>query len=141
MTESILLAATAIVVLGMVAQVLTDRYRVPSVLFLIVSGIVLGPEMLGFITPETFGEGLFTVGTLVMLLGTAAAVFVFLDTTWEVALPIGALLVTTGPTVITPVLSVVSVREHVAQGRGDRQRRLGGDPPGRRLRNPSARRR
>lgn len=148
MTESILLAATVIVVLGVFAQVLADRYQVPSVLFLIVSGIVLGPEMLGFITPETFGEGLFTlvavsvaiivfegafhlridrlrtapestltlvtVGALVTLLGTAAAVFVFLDTTWEVALLIGALLVATGPTVITPVLSVVSVREHVA---------------------------
>jgi NhaP-type Na+/H+ or K+/H+ antiporter len=113
-----------------------------------VIGVVLGPEVLGLVTFETFGEGLeiivgisvaiivfdgafalrferireasstslrlITVGALVMFLGTATAVRFLEGVEWELALVIGALLVATGPTVITPILEVVRVREHVA---------------------------
>lgn len=116
-------------------------------LFLILAGVVLGPEVVGFVSRETFGDGLFTivafsvavilfdgafhlryeklrrtpratfrlvtVGASLMLLGTAGAVYLFLDTGWEVAFLIGALLVATGPTVITPILDVVTVRDQV----------------------------
>ena len=57
---------------------------------------------------------LVTISALVIFLGTAAAVRVFGGGTWEIALLIGALLVATGPTVITPILDVVRVRDHVA---------------------------
>lgn len=147
MSDAILTVSAVIVLLGVVAQVLSDRYRVPSVLFLIVAGIVLGPEGVGLVTRETFGDGLFTVvafsvavilfdgafhlhlaklrrapratlrlvtvGALLMLVGTAVAVRLFLETSWEIAFLIGALLVATGPTVITPILDVVTVRDQV----------------------------
>jgi NhaP-type Na+/H+ or K+/H+ antiporter len=138
----------AILLLGIGAQLLARRLRVPSVLFLIAIGLALGPELLGLVTLETFGEGLrvivglsvaiivfdgafdlridrlreasrttirlSTVGALLTFLGTAGAVRLFLDASWSLSLLVGALLVATGPTVITPILEVVRVREHVA---------------------------
>jgi NhaP-type Na+/H+ or K+/H+ antiporter len=55
-----------------------------------------------------------TVGAVLTLVGTAVAVRVLLGASWEVSLLIGALLVATGPTVVTPILEVVTVRDHVA---------------------------
>ncbi|PSQ17644.1 potassium transporter [Halobacteriales archaeon QS_8_69_26] len=147
-----LLAIVAIIIgAGVVAQVLADRFQVPSVAFLIAFGILLGPEGVGLIPPllNAFGgnalsaivgvsvaiivfEGAFhvridslrqapaatlrlvTVGAVIALVGTAAVVRFALGTTWAVAFLIGALLVATGPTVITPILQVVAVRDRVA---------------------------
>ncbi len=134
--------------IGVAAQVLADRLRIPSVLFLIIAGVVVGPEGLGLIRPAIFGdalpaivglsvavivfEGAFhlhvdrlreapratlrlvTVGALISLVGTAVVVRFALGATWDVALLVGALLVATGPTVITPIMNVVPVRERVA---------------------------
>ncbi|WP_254862993.1 cation:proton antiporter [Halovivax gelatinilyticus] len=134
--------------LGVLSRVLADRLRIPSVLFLIVAGIAIGPEILGLVSKETFGDGLpvmvgvsvaiilfeggyhlhvdklkespramvrfVTIGAALTWLGTALAVVVFLDTTPEVGLLVGALLIATGPTVIGPILQVVTVRDHVA---------------------------
>ena len=138
----------AILLLGIGAQLLARRLRVPSVLFLIAIGLALGPEVLGLVTLETFGDGLrvivglsvaiivfdgafdlridrlreasrttirlSTIGAALTFLGTAGAVRLFLDASWPLSLLVGALLVATGPTVITPILEVVRVREHVA---------------------------
>ena len=57
---------------------------------------------------------LVTLGAAVALVGTAVAVRVALGTGWPLAFLIGALLVATGPTVITPILDVVPVRDRVA---------------------------
>ena len=57
---------------------------------------------------------LVTVGAAVSLVGTALVVRYALDTSWGLAFLIGALLVATGPTVITPIVNVVAVRERVA---------------------------
>ncbi|EMA69853.1 TrkA-N domain-containing protein [Halorubrum aidingense JCM 13560] len=139
---------TAILGIGIALQVISSRLRVPSVLFLIVVGVLMGPEGFGFVTAETFGDGLTTVvglsvaiivfdgafdlrrarladaprtiagvvtlGALIMFGGTALAVRLFVADGWGIALLIGALLIATGPTVITPILEVVNVREHVA---------------------------
>ncbi|WP_096390036.1 cation:proton antiporter domain-containing protein [Halopenitus persicus] len=138
----------AILVSGLVVQLVAHHLKVPSVIFYLLIGVVLGPEVLGLVTLETFGDGLeiivglsvaiivfegafalqidrirgastvslrlVTVSALVMFLGTAAAVRFFEGANWEIALLIGALLVATGPTVITPILNVVRVRDHVA---------------------------
>ncbi|MCU4925927.1 cation:proton antiporter [Halobacteria archaeon AArc-dxtr1] len=144
-----LIAIIALVLaLGVASRVLADRLRIPSVLFLIVAGIAIGPEMLGIVSQETFGGGLsamvgvsvaiilfeggyhlrleklresptaltrlVTVGAAITWLGTAAAVVVFLETSLEVGLLVGALLIATGPTVVGPILQVVTVRDHVA---------------------------
>jgi NhaP-type Na+/H+ or K+/H+ antiporter len=137
-----------ILALGVGAQVLAKRLQMPSVLFLIVIGIAVGPEGLEFITIETFGDGLstvvglsvaiiifdgafhlrreklaqapravvrmMTIGAALAFVGTTLAVRLFLTGDWAVAALIGALLIATGPTVITPLLEVVTVREHIA---------------------------
>ena len=134
--------------LGVAAQVLADRLEVPSVLFLIVAGIAVGPEGLGVVTADAFGaslpgivglsvaiivfEGAFhlklsklrqtpreafrlvTIGAIVTLVGTAVTVRFTLGASWELALLVGSLLVATGPTVVTPILDVVPVRDRVA---------------------------
>jgi len=139
---------TAILAIGIALQVVASRVRVPSVLFLILVGVLIGPEGLGFVTAETFGDGLstvvglsvaiivfeggfhlrrdrlneapttikrmITIGALVMFIGTALAVRLFLTDDWGIAFLIGALLIATGPTVITPILQVITVRGHVA---------------------------
>ena len=137
-----------ILALGVGSRVLADRLQIPSVLFLILAGIAIGPEVLGIVSRETFGAGLSaivgvsvaiilfeggyhlhldklrespsalvriaTVGALFTWIGTALAVIVFLGTSPEIGLLVGALLIATGPTVIGPILQVVTVRDHVA---------------------------
>jgi len=136
-----------ILALGIGAQVLAKRLRIPSVLFLIIIGVILGPEGFGFISIDTFGDGLSTVvglsvaiiifdgafhlrreklarapqavrrlatiGAAIAFVGTALAVRLFLGTDWDIALLIASLLIATGPTVITPILDIVTVRDHV----------------------------
>ena len=145
---TLLPAVALIIVSGLFVQLLATRLRIPSVVFYLGIGVVLGPELLGIVTLETFGDGLetivglsvaiivfdgafalkahrlreasrtslrlVTVGAVVMFVGTSVAVKFLEGTEWEIALLAGALLVATGPTVITPILEVVRVREHVA---------------------------
>jgi NhaP-type Na+/H+ or K+/H+ antiporter len=61
----------AIIGIGVVAQVLADRFEVPSIIFLIGAGIALGPEGLGLVTQETFG------GSLPTIVGLSVAIIVF----------------------------------------------------------------
>ncbi len=144
---NLLVIVAAIIGVGVIAQVLADRFKIPSVVFLIAAGIVMGPEGVGLIDQNSFGdalsaivglsvaiivfEGAFhlkiqrlkeapsatlrlvTVGAAIGLAGTAAVVHYALGATWPVSLLIGALLVATGPTVITPILAVVPVRDRV----------------------------
>ncbi len=146
--SEVLVVVVTIMGLGVAAQVLADRVAVPSVLFLILAGIGVGPEGLGVISPGVFGdalpaivglsvaiivfEGAFslqlnrlreapretfrlvTIGAAIALLGTAAAVHFALGAAWDLSLLVGALLVATGPTVVTPIMKVVAVRERVA---------------------------
>lgn len=119
------------------------KCRIPSVLFLIIAGVLIGPNGIGAVTLETFGEALstivgvavalivfdgafqlqlgrlqetrrtilrlITVGAVVSFLGTALIVRVLRGANWDLAL-----LVATGPTVITPIMAYVPVREEVA---------------------------
>ncbi len=134
--------------LGVASQVLADRLRVPSVVFLILAGVLVGPEGLALITPAVFGDALqaivglsvavivfegafhlriervrgapretlrlITLGALGSLVGTAVTVRYALGVPWDLAFLIGSLLIATGPTVITPIMNVVPVRERVA---------------------------
>jgi NhaP-type Na+/H+ or K+/H+ antiporter len=145
--EFLIPIVAAIIGLGVGAQILSDRFEIPSIIFLIGAGMALGPEGLGVVTRSSFGnalpaivglsvaiivfEGAFhlrlgklreapsettrlvTLGAAVALLGTAAIVRFALGAEWSFAFLIGALLVATGPTVITPILEVVPVRDRV----------------------------
>jgi len=136
--------------LGLVAQILADRLQIPSVLFLIVAGILVGPEGLGLVGLEAFGgveplsaivglsvaiivfEGAFhlkleklrqtprealrlvTIGAGIVFVGSAVAIRFGLGVSWTLSFLIASLLIATGPTVITPILDVVPVRDRVA---------------------------
>jgi NhaP-type Na+/H+ or K+/H+ antiporter len=159
-TAPLLPLVATIIALGVGAQVMADRFQVPSVIFLIAAGILLGPVSVivgrfvlgpgfdGILNATSFGgalsaivglsvaiivfEGAFhlkiqklreapaatlrlvTLGAAVMFLGTAALIRFALGVGWELAFLISALLVATGPTVITPIMEVVPVRDRVA---------------------------
>ena len=147
MASQLIPLVAAIIAIGVAAQILADRFEVPSIVFLIAAGIALGPEGLGVITRSSFTslpaivglsvaiivfEGAFhlrieklrqatseslrlvTAGAAIALVGTALVVRLALGADWGIAFLIGALLVATGPTVITPILDVVPVRDLVA---------------------------
>jgi NhaP-type Na+/H+ or K+/H+ antiporter len=147
-TVDVIRVVVTIMGVGVAAQVFADRLQVPSVMFLVLAGVVVGPEGLGLIRPTVFGdalpavvglsvaiivfEGAFhlhverireapretlrlvTIGAVISLVGTAVVVRFALGASWNVALLVGALLIATGPTVITPIMNVVPVRERVA---------------------------
>lgn len=43
---------------GLLAQVLAHRWRIPAIVLLLISGVLLGPSVLHVIEPESLGEGL-----------------------------------------------------------------------------------
>src|SRR5690242_14297491 len=53
-----LLTVAIAAVVGLFAQVLGHRWRIPSIVPLLVFGMVLGPSMLGVIRPYDLGRGL-----------------------------------------------------------------------------------
>ncbi|MDB2261184.1 MULTISPECIES: cation:proton antiporter [Halorubrum] len=149
MSQEFLIPLVAgIIGLGVLAQILAARLRVPSIIFFLLVGVTIGRPGLGIVTSESFGdslpaivglavaiivfEGAFhleferirqapraavrlvTVGAGIALVGTAVAVRVLEGLPWELSFVIGALLVATGPTVISPILEVVPVRDQVA---------------------------
>jgi NhaP-type Na+/H+ or K+/H+ antiporter len=56
---------------GVLAQVAAAALRVPSIVLLFATGLLLGPEALGWIDPRALGEGLFA------LVGLSVAVILF----------------------------------------------------------------
>lgn len=68
MNEELLLGVGAIVVLGTSAQLVASRLRIPSILVLLLAGVVAGP-LTGFVHPdEVFGEVLPTLVSLAVAL-------------------------------------------------------------------------
>ena len=147
MASQLIPLVAAIIAIGVAAQLLADRFEVPSIVFLLAAGIALGPKGLGIVTSDSFEalpaivglsvaiivfEGAFhlriekfrqatseslrlvTMGAAIALVGTAIVVHFALGADWDISFLIGALLVATGPTVITPILQVVPVRDRVA---------------------------
>ncbi|MFB6150812.1 MAG: cation:proton antiporter [Haloarculaceae archaeon] len=148
-SELLIPLVAGIIGLGILAQLLAARLQVPSIIFYLLAGVIIGRPGLGIVTADSFGaalpaivglavavivfEGAFhlridrireapaatfrlvTVGAVIALVGTAVVVkLAFAEATWGLAFLVGALLVATGPTVITPILEVVPVRDRVA---------------------------
>ncbi|SFM85755.1 cation:proton antiporter domain-containing protein [Methanolobus profundi] len=61
----------SVLFMSMVAQTLSKRFKVPVIIFLLIEGILVGPEFLNFIDPATFGDGL----TAIVSLSVAVIVF------------------------------------------------------------------
>jgi NhaP-type Na+/H+ or K+/H+ antiporter len=68
---SLISIVAAIIGIGVISQVLSDRFQIPSVVFLIAAGIALGPEVLGIVDPDVFG------GALSDIVGLSVAIIVF----------------------------------------------------------------
>jgi NhaP-type Na+/H+ or K+/H+ antiporter len=71
MAGELIALVAAIIAVGVLAQVLADRFRVPGIVFLLAAGIALGPEGVGFVTPESFGDA------LPAIVGLSVAIIVF----------------------------------------------------------------
>ena len=149
MAEGLIIPLVAgIIAIGVLSQLVAARLQVPSIIFFLFAGVIIGRPGLEIVTSETFGtalpaivgiavaiivfEGAFhlefdrireapgaalrlvTVGAAIAFVGTAVAVRYFIGLPWELSFVVGALLVATGPTVVTPILEVVPVRDRVA---------------------------
>ena len=68
--QAIQLLLTFILVLaaGLVAQVLSEKSRVPSIVFLLAAGIILGPEVASILYPDRFGVGLEVIVALSVII-------------------------------------------------------------------------
>ncbi|WGT67235.1 cation:proton antiporter [cyanobacterium endosymbiont of Epithemia clementina EcSB] len=136
------------VLAGITAQVTAEFFKVPSIVFLLLFGILLGPDVLNFLYPHQLGVGLevlvalsvaiilfegglslelrdlgkvsgslqnlVTIGILVTLIGGGMAAHWLVEFPWPIAFLYAALVVVTGPTVISPLLKQVSVDRQVA---------------------------
>lgn len=136
------------VIAGIGAQVIAEYLKVPSIVFLLLFGILLGSDGTGLLHPQLLGAGLevivalatavilfegglnlemrelgkvsgslrnlVTIGTLITLLGGGMAAHWLGEFPWAIAFLYAALVVVTGPTVISPLLRHVKVDRSVA---------------------------
>ncbi|GAB4386690.1 MAG: sodium:proton antiporter [Elainellaceae cyanobacterium] len=136
------------VIAGISAQVVADYLRVPSIVFLLLFGILLGSDGIGILHPTMLGTGLevivalsvalilfegglnlelreldkvsgslrnlVTFGSLITLMGGGMAAHWLGEFPWAIAFLYAALVVVTGPTVISPLLKQVKVDRKVA---------------------------
>lgn len=132
---------------GVVSQVVARHLAMPGIVALLVSGVLLGPDIAGLIRPDVLGgalrmlvgfavavilfdggmnldirrlrqEGLtirrlVTVGALITAFGGALAARHLLGWEWRLAVLFGTLVIVTGPTVVTPLVRRLRLREPV----------------------------
>ncbi len=145
----LLLSLAGIVAAGVGGNWLATRLHVPSILVLLLVGVIIGP-VTGLLVPErTFGElllpvvslsvgiilfegglslrladlkqigrpllGLLTIGALCTWVVCSSTAVILLDMPLNAALLLGAILVVTGPTVVTPLLQHIRPTGKVGQ--------------------------
>lgn len=157
-----MLELSGIVILGIIAQWVAWRFKLPAILPLVLIGLLVGPIATLFtedgtklIEPIWNGEkGLFpgeglhyfvslaisvilfeggltlkraeianvgpvitkliTVGTLVTFLGGGVAAHYIFGLSWQISFLFSALIIVTGPTVITPILRNIPLKKEVS---------------------------
>jgi NhaP-type Na+/H+ or K+/H+ antiporter len=136
------------VIAGIGAQVLADFLKVPSIVFLLLLGILLGSDGMDLLHPNMLGVGLEVIvslsvalilfegglnlqlrdlsrvsvslrnlvsfGVLITLLGGGMAAHWLGEFPWTIAFLYAALVVVTGPTVVSPLLKQVKVDRQVS---------------------------
>ncbi|WP_009632644.1 cation:proton antiporter [Synechocystis sp. PCC 7509] len=144
----ITLAIAIAVIAGIGAQVIAEYLKVPSIVFLLLFGILLGSDGTGLLHPQLLGAGLevivalatavilfegglnlemrdlgkvsgslrnlVTIGPLITLIGGGMAAHWLGEFPWAIAFLYAALVVVTGPTVVSPLLRHVKVDRQVA---------------------------
>lgn len=58
MAAGLLQTIALTIFVGILLQVFAEKLRTPAIVFLMIAGVILGPQFLGLIHPEVFGEGL-----------------------------------------------------------------------------------
>ncbi|MEJ2652742.1 MAG: sodium:proton antiporter [Gammaproteobacteria bacterium] len=148
MNQHLVVNLALIIALGIAAQWLAWRSRVPAIILLVAAGVAVGP-LFGWVHPSRdFGDILHSIVALSVavilfegglnlrwheyretgidvirlvslgllatwLLGSTAARYIA-DLSWPIALIFGAIIVVTGPTVITPLLKQAKLQRRPA---------------------------
>jgi NhaP-type Na+/H+ or K+/H+ antiporter len=132
---------------GIIGQVVARHLRIPAIVLLLGAGVLLGPDLMGWVQPSSLGhdlhhivgfatavilfEGglslqrrrlkreaavlqrLLLLGTIITAVGGTLAAVWIMDWPLALAAPFGALVVVTGPTVVTPLLRRIRVRREL----------------------------
>jgi NhaP-type Na+/H+ or K+/H+ antiporter len=158
-----MLELAGIIILGILAQWVAWRFKIPAILPLILIGLLVGPFAAEFLSADGTkwieprwngteglfpGESLFyfvslaisiilfeggltlkmsevknvgpvitkliTLGSLVTFFGAALAVHFIFNLSWEMSFLFSALIIVTGPTVITPILRNIPLKKDVS---------------------------
>ncbi len=132
---------------GILMMVLARELRVSAIVVLLIGGVALGPELLGWVNPRSLGDGLrvivqlsvalilfeggltldlhgyrrasgiirrlLTVGVAITWVVTALAIHLLFGQPLPFCFLAASLVVVTGPTVISPLLRRVRVKQNV----------------------------
>lgn len=149
MPGSILAILAAVLLIGIGSQILGKLIKIPSIVFLLLFGILLGPEFLNIIDSSNFEQELeaivalsvaiivfdgglqinvrhirtlqksilylITIGVLITFTGASLAAYYLLNVDPGIALLYGALVSATGPTVITPLVKQIHVKQKISK--------------------------
>lgn len=130
---------------GIFSILLSHVVRLPSIIFFLIAGVLLGPGFVGIINPASLGNGfpvmieaavaiivfegsmnlnlkqlfktskiirnMVSIGALISALLTTLLAHYLIGLDWFIALIFGCIMVITGPTVITPILKRVPLKE------------------------------
>ncbi|HKJ58986.1 MAG TPA: cation:proton antiporter [Halobacteriales archaeon] len=108
-SADLIVVVAAIIAVGVGAQVLAARFRIPSVVFLLATGVLLGPQVLGVVDPAAFGESLSAiVGLSVAIIVFEGAFHIQLEQLREA--PTETLRLVTVGAIVTLVGTAVAVR-------------------------------
>jgi len=67
-SDLLLQTITFAVVAGILMQVIAEKVKMPSIVFLMIAGVVLGPELLNLVQPKVMGNGLEVLVSLAVAL-------------------------------------------------------------------------
>jgi len=158
-----MLELAGIIILGILAQWVAWKFKIPAILPLLLIGLLVGPIAAEFFSADGTkwiepiwngeeglfpGESLFyfvslaisiilfeggltlktheiknvssvitkliTLGSLVTFFGAAIAVYYIFNLSWEISFLFSALIIVTGPTVITPILRNIPLKKDIA---------------------------
>ena len=158
-----MLELAGIIILGILAQWVAWRFKIPAILPLILIGLLVGPIAAEYLSEDGSkwiepvwngekglfpGDGLYyfvslaisiilfeggltlrkdeiknvgpvitkliTLGSVVTFIGGAIAAHYFFDLNWEICFLFSALIIVTGPTVITPILRNIPLKKDVS---------------------------
>lgn len=158
-----MLELSGIIILGILAQWIAWKFRIPAILPLIITGLLVGPFASEYFSADGSkwiepiwngekglfpGESLFhfvslaisiilfeggltlkmneiknvgpvitkliTIGSLITFIGAGIAVHYIFELSWEISFLFSALIIVTGPTVISPILRNIPLKNDVS---------------------------